>query len=160
DFVLETLIPIDLPRDPWRAGLRFGARYPTTDARVGLGRDQTDVHLAAMAGYMATALNGYLELGVGINGSRSQALPQQDVLIYAGSLSYGGSAARARIEVVGHAFWLNEWSARGNENRGEVRVGGRIGRRVWAELDLILGFEELGPTRGVRVRVGRSWPGG
>jgi hypothetical protein len=158
DFVLETLIPIN-SGGPWVGGLRFGARYPTTDNRIGLDRDKTDIHIAAMTGLRGRKAAGYIELGVGIHGTRTSWREQQDVLLYAGLVEYVLSGARLRLGALGHVYWLHDWTERGNENLGEVRAGVRWGNGTWLDAEAIAGYTAASPSWGLRVRLGRVFGG-
>lgn len=166
DWVIETLVPLtprrftDAPGA--MAGLRLGARLPTTDDRVGLERDATDVHGALMIGYRRAPFTLTGEAGVAINGSRNRDIEQQDVLIHALFLRYRPPAPATgplaglelRAGALGHVFWTNDWSLLGNENLGEARLGVRVGQTIVVDLEGSLGWTDTSPDWGLVLRAG------
>lgn len=135
-------------------GLHFGTRLPNADDRTGLGRDRTDFYAllgGRTAGRGVTLLG---ELGLGINGSRSTTLEQQDVLLFATESTYRAGPVTFLASVSGQQFWLNGWSARGNENLAEVRAGARVGASETVEIAVVRGLRSSGPRAGLEVLVG------
>lgn len=154
DFRVSTLLLLTDPERPAAAVLRFGTRLPTTDNEVGLERDRTDF-FALLGGrfdggdYLLGA-----EAGVGINGTHDPVLDQSDVLMYSASAAYTRWLVSPRMALVGHFDGMSGLNVRGNEELAELRVGARVGRRWWAEAEVVYGLQPFSPRTGLLVHAG------
>lgn len=154
DFRISTALRLTSPDAPIAGILRFGARLPTTDNRVGLERDQTDFF--AMLGGRVTSGGLWItaELGVGIHGTREAEYEQSDVLVYL----FGAELREGRILpallLLGHADGLADRSIRGNEELSEVRLRLRTAGQRWVQIEGIAGLTEFSPQLGVSLGVG------
>ncbi len=155
DVTLETVIPVGLP-GAFSGGFRFGSRIPSSDNRIGLDRDQADIHLALMAGLNTTNRGVTAEAGVGINGVRSSRNEQQDVLIYALRGWLRTPRALLHTAMLGQRFWNHPVTQRGNENLNEFRMGARTTGTWWIELEGVRGTARHSPTYGLRLGLGRT----
>lgn len=157
DVTLETLLYFSTP-DWLMAGMRLGSRVPSSDNEVGLDRDQADVYGTLMLGGGGEAVWIETEAGVGVHGSRgTQRLEQQDPLLYSAFLRAHRGPITARIGLIGHVFWTNDWSTRGNENMGEWRAGLRVGHHTFLDAAAVAGLTRTSPDWGLRLRVGRRF---
>lgn len=156
DVQVSTLVMLTPPERDVSVVLRFGTRLPTTDNTVGLDRDRTDF-FALLGGRLKTRqlfLAG--EAGVGINGTHDPNYEQSDMLLYSITAGYRSGLFSPRLTLVGHMDGMAGWAFRGNEEQAEVRLGARIGRHVWAEIDAVHGLQPFSPRQGVLVSAGMS----
>jgi hypothetical protein len=151
--VASTLVRLSPEQWPTTVLVRFGTRIPTTSDESGLERDRTDFF--ALAGVRwrrgAWALAG--EGGVGINGARLADYPQSDALLYAGSLLHERGALGGFVAVTGQRDGL-PGSILGNEDKSELRLGLRVGRRYWLQTTWVRGLTDASPGRGVLLLAG------
>ncbi len=154
DYRIATLVRLTPERSPALAVLRFGARLPTTDNRVGLDRDATDFFALLGGRVRRGALAAAAEAGVSINGTRDPGFEQSDVLTYALQAEYARGPLVPRLAVVGQVDGLAGRSIRGNEDLGEVRLGVRAGERRWVRVELVRGYASFSPSAGVLVSAG------
>jgi hypothetical protein len=148
DYRVGTAVRLTRASERGLAALRFGARLPTTDNRVGLDRDQTDFFALLGGQYRRSGLRVSAEFGVGINGTRSESFEQSDVLLYAATFEYAGNLLSPRLTVVGQDD-LSTRMLRGNEDLAELRAGVRAGRKRWLETGLVYGLRTFSPEIGV-----------
>ncbi|HEX6589792.1 MAG TPA: hypothetical protein VF039_12285 [Longimicrobiales bacterium] len=151
-------IDVVVPLRGWLPALRVGVRLPTTDDRTGLERDATDAY-ATISGLRDAGplwLSG--EVGVGIHGTRNLEREQQDVLLFAVAAGGRRGALSGYTTVVGHRFWMNEWTDRGNENLAELRVAAdlRVSEHWSLGAVALRGLAEHSPAAGVRFVVTRA----
>ena len=134
--------------------LRFGTRLPSTDNRVGLGRDQTDFFstLAIRPVWGRWMLGA--EFGMGINGTRDTGHEQIDPFLFAVSAIYDEGSFRPLLEATGQHDPRSNRDRRGNENIGEVRLGFRAGVDRWLTVLLIRGWTATSPDLGLVIRFG------
>lgn len=134
--------------------LRFGTRLPSTDNRVGLGRDQTDFFstLAIRPVWGRWVLGA--EFGMGIHGTRDTGHEQIDPLLFAVSATHAEGSFRPLLEATGQHDPRSNRDRRGNENIGEVRLGFRAGVDRWLTVLLIRGWTATSPDLGLVVRLG------
>lgn len=154
DFRVSTLVLLTKPERPSGLLLRFGTRLPTTDNEVGLERDRTDF-FALLGGRLRldrVELAG--EAGVGINGTHDARLEQSDVLMYTAKAAYHGGLITPSVALVGHLDGMAGLAIRGNEELAEVRMGARVGRRIWGEAQVVRGFQPFSPSNGFVVSAG------
>jgi hypothetical protein len=135
------------------AGLRFGTRLPTTDNRLGLDRDATDFFALLIGRVHRGAFAVAGEAGVSINYTRFPTYEQEDVLAYAASAEYAAPGVTLHAALVGQDD-LHDRVIRGNENLSEARLGARVGRDRWLQVQLVHGLAEFSPSRGVLVSSG------
>jgi hypothetical protein len=155
DYRMGTVVRLNALASRWLAALRFGTRLPTTNNRVGLDRDQTDFYALLGTHRRGARWRLGLELGLGINGTRSPTYEQSDVLLYAGTIAYLGQRITPRLTVAGQ----DDFSARrirGNEDLSELRAGLRVGRVRWAQADLVFGLRTFSPRIGVLIGGGAA----
>jgi hypothetical protein len=131
------------------AGLRFGTRLPNADDAIGLERDQTDFFALAGAQLRRKGISLGAEFGLGIHGTHDPDAEQVDVLVYTAVLEGRHGAVAPRIGVAGHHAPPGLKLPRGNENRSELKIGLRAGRRWSLEADLVRGLSRSGPHAGV-----------
>lgn len=169
DLRVSTLVRLDGSDDDTPVALRFGTRLPTTDNRVGLGRDQTDFFatLAARDRWGAWWVAG--ELGMGINGTRDTGHEQIDPILFAVSAERSEGRWRPVLEATGQHDPRRNRDRRGNENIGEVRVGTRVSlsgsradaaggaERPWLSVLFVRGWTSTSPDYGLLVRLGWRW---
>ncbi|HYJ81197.1 MAG TPA: hypothetical protein VEW03_16400 [Longimicrobiaceae bacterium] len=157
DYRVATAVRLTRQAAPLAAVLRFGARLPTTDNRVGLDRDATDF-FATLAG---RAIRGRASLsaeaGVGIFGTRDPDFEQDDLLVYAVRAEYALDAATASLTVLGQQVGAGHREIRGNESLGEVRIGARTNGRTFVRAEYVAGYADFSPSGGVLLSVGRVW---
>ncbi|MDQ3522009.1 MAG: hypothetical protein M3434_06715 [Gemmatimonadota bacterium] len=155
DYRVATTVRLTPERPDLMAALRFGARLPTTDNRVGLERDQTDF-FALVAGRIARGgASLAAETGVGIFGSSVQkGFEQSDVLLYALTAQYETPWLAPSVVLVGQADGLRGWTIRGNEDLRELRFGVRTTGRYWIRASLIRGLTDFSPRTGLAISAG------
>jgi hypothetical protein len=155
DYRVATTVRLTPERPDLMAALRFGARLPTTDNRVGLERDQTDF-FALVAGRIARGgASLAAETGVGIFGtSVREGFEQSDVLLYALTVQYETRWLAPSVALVGQADGLRGWTIRGNEDLRELRFGVRTTGRYWIRANLIRGLTDFSPRTGLAVSAG------
>lgn len=156
DFRVSTMVLLTPPENESAVVLRFGTRLPTTDNEVGLERDRTDF-FALLGGRMKRGgmwLGG--EAGVGINGTHDPNLEQSDVLMYSVTAAYQTGWFAPRVSLVGHMDGMTGWALRGNEELAEIRLGARVGREVWAQVETVHGLLPFSPRLGVVAFIGLS----
>ncbi|MGH7468538.1 MAG: hypothetical protein ACRENP_11310 [Longimicrobiales bacterium] len=158
DYRVATVVRLNARASAWLAALRFGTRLPTTNNRVGLDRDQTDFFALLGTHHRRDRWRLGLELGLGINGTRSPTFEQSDVLLYAGTLEFVSRSITPRLTIVGQDD-LSARQLRGNEDLAELRAGLRMGRRRWVELALVRGLSTFSPRVGLLLGGGAtlSW---
>ena len=154
DFRVATIVMLTPIESDASVALRFGTRLPTTDNEIGLERDRTDF-FALLAGRLQRGgfwLGG--EAGVGINGTHDPDLEQSDVLMYSVTAAHESDWFSPQVSLVGHMDGMTGWALRGNEELAEVRVGARVGREVWAQLEAVHGLVPFSPRLGALMYVG------
>ena len=139
------------------AGVRFGARLPTTNNRVGLDRDQTDFFalVAGRSQSRGVLLTG--ETGIGIHGSRYPNFEQSDLFLYAVGAELPIGAFTPRLSLLGQMDWSAGQQLRANEDLAEIRAGARVGELFWVEAEVVRGLATFSPELGLLVTVGRAW---
>lgn len=154
DYRIATVVRLTPERAPALLALRFGARLPTTDNRVGLDRDATDFFalLGGRVRHGALAVSG--ESGVSINGTRDPTFEQSDVWAFNLQAEYGRRWVVPTAAVVGQMDGLPGRSIRGNEDLAELRVGARFGERRFLKVALVRGIKTFSPSTGVLVSAG------
>jgi hypothetical protein len=155
DYRVATTVRLTPEHPDLMAALRFGARLPTTDNRVGLERDQTDF-FALVAGRISRGgASLAAETGVGIFGTSVQeGFEQSDVLLYALTAQYETRGIAPSVALVGQADGLQGWTIRGNEDLRELRFGVRTTGRYWIRANLIRGLADFSPRNGLAVSAG------
>lgn len=154
EYELATLLRLTSATAPALVLLRFGTRLPTTDNRVGLGRDQTDFFALLGARVRRGPLSLRFETGLGIHGTRDPAFEQSDVWLYAAALEYRRRAIAASATLLGQSDGRRDRVLRGNEDLRELRLALRAGRRRWLEAALVHGLTEFSPGTGVLLTSG------
>jgi hypothetical protein len=137
--------------------VRFGTRLPSTDNKVGLGRDQTDFYstLAVRPVWGRWAVGA--ELGMGINGTRDTGNEQIDPILFGLSATWEAGRVRPLFEATGQHDPRSDRDRRGNENIGEIRLGVRSGTRSWLSVLLVRGWTSTSPDLGLVVRAGKRF---
>lgn len=134
--------------------VRFGTRLPSTDNKVGLGRDQTDFYstLAVRPVWGRWAVGA--ELGMGINGTRDTGNEQIDPILFGLTATWKEGGVRPVFEATGQHDPRSNRDRRGNENIGEIRLGVRSGIHRWLSVLLVRGWTSTSPDLGLVVRLG------
>lgn len=152
DYRLSTAVLLTPPGRPTAAILRFGARLPTTNNRVGLDRDQTDFF--GLAGGRATVggvrLTG--ETGVGIYGTRYPDFEQSDLWIYAARGELPGRRIVPSLALLGQVDLSAGDPLRGNEDLVELRAGVRVGGSRRLEVQVVHGLTAFSPSAGLLIQ--------
>ena len=137
--------------------VRFGTRLPSTDNKVGLGRDQTDFFSTVAVRPVWGRWTVGAEIGVGINGTRDTGNEQIDPILFALSATYDVGSVRPLFEATGQHDPRSNRDRRGNENIGEIRLGVRSGTQSWLSVLLVRGWTATSPDLGLVVRVGKRF---
>jgi hypothetical protein len=152
DTRVSTLVRLSGPAasTPWY--LRFGTRLPSTDNRVGLGRDQTDFFttVAVRPEWGTWVVTG--EFGLGINGTRDTGNEQIDPLLFAVTATRTMGNIRPLLEATGQHDPRSNRDRRGNENIGEVRLGFVAGADRGMSVLIVRGWTATSPDLGLLVR--------
>ena len=155
DYRAATIVRLTRTGSATPLALRFGARLPTTDNRVGLDRDATDFFATLAARRAFARLSLAAEAGVSINGTRQSTYEQSDVFVYALTGELRAAAALTAFAVVlGQEDLHSRPAVRGNEDLGELRLGVRVGERRWVKLTWVHGYREFSPGNGWQLAVG------
>ena len=96
------------------------------------------------------------EAGVGINGTHDERLEQSDVLMYSATAAYTRGIVSPRASLVGHFDGMSGLTIRGNEELAELRLGGRVGRELWLEADVVYGLQPFSPRTGLLLFAGMA----
>lgn len=152
DLVIGTkvrLVPEGVGRPA--IGLRFATRLPFASNESGLGLDTTDFHMALLVGKTVQSIRVVGNGGLSILGDPTRGDQQNNVLTYGLSLA---RAVAQGVEVVGEVngrFDTGDDDAPpGTDNRGAIRVGGRVTRgTVRIDGGVILGFTPRDPSFGI-----------
>ena len=138
--------------------LRLGTRLPSTNNEVGLDRDQTDFYSTLAILPQLGSWRVGAEFGVGINGTRDTGNEQIDPLLFSVSATRTVGWFRPLLEATGQHDPRSNRDRRGNENVGELRLGGRMGgANAWLTILAVRGWTSTSPDLGVLVRVGRRF---
>ncbi len=154
DYRIATGVRLTNEGAPVAALLRFGARLPTTDNRVGLDRDATDFFATIGGRTRKGPLALQAEAGVGIFGTRDPDFEQDDLLVYAVKAEYHAGPIVPSFAVIGQQVGAGHSEIRGNESLGEVRAGLRVGRREFVRAEVVRGYTSVSPAWGVLVSAG------
>ncbi|MEX0890724.1 MAG: SURF1 family protein [Gemmatimonadota bacterium] len=153
-FQVATAVILTGKGRPLKTAVRFGTVLPTASNEPGLDRDRTDFFATVGLRYDHSRFAVFTEQGVGINGTRIPDYEQNDAWMYAGGLEVPlPHDLRADALLVGHTD-LHDWSVRGNEPLGELRLGLQLGRERWVRAAWVIGLEEFSPERGLTVGAG------
>ena len=153
DYHIATIVRLTPAGRDAMAVLRFGTRLPNSNNRIGLDRDRTDFFALAGGRLRRGGLTAGTEIGLGIFGSHDLRIEQADVLAYALGAEYGHGPITPVASLVGH-YYHGRRTLRGNEDLGELRVGARVGRRYWMEVQLVRGLTAFSPGGGLLVSGG------
>jgi hypothetical protein len=154
DYRIATAVRLTNEGSPVAALLRFGARLPTTDNRVGLDRDATDFFATIGGRTRRGPLALQAEAGVGIFGTRDPDFEQDDLLVYAVKAEYDAGFIVPSLAVIGQQVGAGHEEIRGNESLGELRAGVRVGRREFVRAEVVRGYTGFSPGWGVLVSAG------
>jgi hypothetical protein len=154
DYRIATAVRLTNEGVPVAALLRFGARLPTTDNRVGLDRDATDFFATIGGRTRGGPLALQAEAGVGIFGTRDPDFEQDDLLVYAVKAEYDAGFVVPSLAVIGQQVGAGHDEIRGNESLGELRAGLRVGRREFVRAEVVRGYTGFSPGWGVLVSAG------
>jgi hypothetical protein len=151
DHGISTIVRLT-PDRPSFATLRFGARLPNSNNRIGLDRDQTDF-FALLGGQLRRGpYRAAAEAGLGILGTRRPDYEQSDVLVYTATLRREGALLTAVGEVTGHR--TPHMIPRGNEDLSESRLGLQVGHHLWLRALWVHGLTGSSPSDGVLLTAG------
>ncbi len=157
DYRVLTTVRLTNEGAPVAAALRFGARLPTTDNKVGLDRDATDFFATLGGRTVRGRVTLQAEAGVGIFGTRQPEFEQDDLLIYAVRAEYAAGPLQPMLTVLGQQVGTGHSEIRGNESLGEVRLGVRAGGRRWLLAEVVKGYTDFSPGLGILVSAGMDW---
>lgn len=157
DYRVATTVRLTREGAAAAAILRFGARLPTTDNRVGLDRDATDFFATAGARIARGPVLVGAEAGVGIFGTRDPEFEQDDLLVYAVRAEYDAGPIVPTLTVAGQQVGSGHREIRGNESLGEVRLGFRTDGRWFVRAEYAAGYTDFSPSGGVLISAGRTW---
>lgn len=157
DYRVATAVRLTREGAPLAAILRFGARLPTTDNRVGLDRDATDFFATVGGRIVRGRVLVGAEAGVGIFGTRDPEFEQDDLLIYAFRAEYDAGPIVPTLTVTGQQVGSGHQEIRGNESLGEVRIGARTNGRWFVRAEYVAGYTDFSPSGGVLLSAVRTW---
>lgn len=127
DFFLATKIKVRNETNRMPAlGLRFGAQLPNSNQARGLGLNQTNFFMTALASKTVGKFRISGNLGLGILTAPTELFSQNDVMLYGLSVTY---PLNERVSLLGEVN--GRWSTRsktplGTESDGEARFGARF----------------------------------
>jgi hypothetical protein len=151
DHAISTIVRLT-PNLPSFATLRFGARLPNSNNRIGLDRDRTDF-FATLGGTLRRGRYRVgAEAGIGILGTHLPDYEQSDVLVYSASLRREARLVTALASVTGHD--TPHMVPRGNEDLSESRIGFEIGRRIRIRALWVHGLTSSSPSNGLLLSLG------
>lgn len=151
NHAIATLVRLT-PERPSFAALRFGARLPNSNNRIGLDRDRTDF-FATLGGTLRRGrYRAGAEAGIGIFGTRLPDYEQSDVLVYSATLRREARLVTALATVTGH--YTPHSIPRGNEDLSETRIGVQIGRLVCLRALWVHGLTGSSPSNGLLLSLG------
>ncbi len=156
DLLVSTAVRLTSGAGGWDGAVRFGARIPISDERVGLERDRTDVFASIGTRYRHGRAAVSAEAGISINGVVGR-FDQTDPFIYAVSASLRSGRWTPAVTVVGQFDTREHGAPRGNEDLAEARISLRRSGRLWVQLDGLAGLARFSPDWGLRLRVGRAF---
>jgi hypothetical protein len=157
DLTVATLIRFNADQGRWpAAGIRFAAKLPNSNEKLGIGDNTTDVFASALlAKSLARRVSVNTEIGVGILSERTTAFTQNDVLTYGVLADW---RARDRLAVMGEVSGqvATHEGGPGTGSRSELRAGLELGRGAihWSALAVrgLSGWD----SRGLGVSVNAS----
>lgn len=154
DVTVATLIGFQPASGLWPGyGLRFAAKLPNTNEKLGIGDNTTDVFASVLlANRPVPRLSVFADLGLGILSERTAAFTQNDVFTYA-ALAEWRATGRVRLiaEITGRAS--THTAGPGTGSRGELRTGVEVGGGSLRGSALLLGGISGRESRGVGVAV-------
>lgn len=157
DYRVSTSVRLTSLNSPWNAALRFGARLPTTDDRIGLERDRTDFFTTFAGRHRRGQLSFEAEVGFAINGVATTQFDQTDPILYGGGVVYRWPGAEAALRLAGHYDTRTNGPPRGNEHLSELNASVRTMGDTWIQTEIVRGLAEFSPAWGFQLRVGRSF---
>jgi hypothetical protein len=154
DVTVATLIEFQPANGGWPGyGLRFAAKLPNTNEKLGIGDNTTDVFASVLlANRPAPRLSLFADLGLGILAERTASFTQNDVFTYA-ALAEWRATGRVRLigELTGRAS--THAAGPGTGSRAELRAGAELGRGSLRGAALLIGGVSGRESRGVGVAV-------
>lgn len=156
DLRVSTAVRLTPPGVGVLGVVRFGVRLPTTDNRIGLDRDATDIFLLLGGAGQFGPLWLAGDAGLGIHGTRELRYEQEEVLLYAVRAELRGARLTPTLGAVGQMHARTHPAIRGVEDLGELRAGLRWGTRRWLHLEGVRGFTSFSPSSGLRLALGTS----
>ncbi len=157
DYRLATAVRLTSGLGSWDAAFRFGVRLPTTDDRVGLERDQTDVFATVAGRYRRGPFALEAELGGAINGVAASRFDQTDPILYGVGVAFRSLGVEQSLRIAGQYDTRLNGPPRGNEHLSELSLGVRSLGRTWFNTEVVYGLAEFSPEWGLRLYVGRSF---
>ena len=156
DLTVATLIRLYAGHGRWPgAGIRFAAKLPNSNEKLGIGENTTDVFATALlARSFGRRLSLYADLGLGILTKPASLFAQDDVFSYGLMVDARvRERLRAVAEVTGHA--ATHTPAPGTGDQSELRAGLELtGRTVhWSALAV---RSLRGPDSGLGVSLNAS----
>jgi hypothetical protein len=157
DVTVATLIRLHAERGRWpAAGLRFAAKLPNTNEKLGIGDNTTDVFATALFGKsFASRASVSAEAGLGILTERTTFFAQNDVFSY-GLLA--DCRVRERLVAVGEVsgYAATHAGGPGTRGRSELRAGLELSRRTFHWTALVVRGLSGWDSRGVGVAIHAS----
>lgn len=156
DYSISTTVRVTPEARDLAGTIRFGARLPNSNNRVGIDRDRTDFFGLFGGTLRRGRLDLGAEMGIGIFGSHAEEreLEQADVLVFDASAEYRAGPVTATAALLGQDNLHVSWDLRGNEDLSELRLGLRAGTRRWIQVSWVRGLAAFSPSNGVLVSAG------
>jgi hypothetical protein len=160
DLTVATLIRLHADQGGWPGtGVRFAAKLPNSNEKLGIGDNTTDVFASALfAKSIAGRVGVFADVGLGILTARTTAFTQNDVLTYSLQTDW---RARERLTLVGEVSGqaATHDGGPGTASRSELRAGIELGQRRfhWSALAVrgLSGWDSRG--LGVSLHVSTSF---
>jgi hypothetical protein len=130
DLTVATLIRLHADQGGWPGtGVRFAAKLPNSNEKLGIGDNTTDVFASALlAKSFADRIGIYADVGLGILTARKMAFTQNDVLTYSVLANW---RPRERISLLGEVSGqaATHDVGPGTVSRSELRAGLELARQ-------------------------------
>lgn len=157
DYVINTHVLFTSDQSDTDALIRFGVRLPTTNAGIGLERDQTDFFATAAARHAFERFYLDGEFGFGIHGVAGPLHNQTDPVLFGLGAGYGWDRVETSVRMGGQYDTRANGPPRGNEHLAELTWGLRSTGATWAVLEVARGVARFSPSWGATIRVGRAF---
>lgn len=157
DLTVATVIQLQAAHGRWPGyGLRFAAKLPNSNEKLGIGDNTTDVFASGLvSSNPASRLSLFGDLGLGILTERTRAFTQNDVLTYGGLADWRvNGTLRVIGEVAGQA--TTHTPGPGTGSRSEARAGFELSKGLLHGSALLVHGLIGDNSRGIGVSVNVS----